>query len=566
MTPSPSPLDLTRTSLRIRARRVLLFGPLLLILVLMALQSWNAYEAAKREAHSAVANLADVLTHTIDNTLVRIHADLGAFATLVNAETMEHRPGLVRATMEQSLRGFDAVLNYRVIDVNGDSVLGVGRSGPEAKLNVADRHWFQVLSQDPSRDFVLSEVLISRVNGKAGIVLARPLQDQTQRFAGAVIAYIDLEWLQRLIDQLDIGDQGLVTLRLRDKAQLVLRRPQVVEQLNESNTGLYPLYQSPVMRADGEFVSAIDQLTRLYAFRGLPHFPLAVVVALSSSHYLSTWHGQALMTGILALILTAIQLSVYRHLNQAYGATVAMATELQRSNLNLERSNAELEEFAYIASHDLQTPLRNIASFSQLLERRYQGQLDQEGREFIDFIVTNATRMSGLIQDLLAYARVSRAEASPPPVDAAVVLQQVLADLGPQISATDGRVEAGPLPWVATSPHQLSSLFTNLIENALKYHHPGRPPEITVTAEPDNGGFWHFRVTDNGIGIAREHWVQIFAIFQRLHTVDSYPGNGVGLALCRRMVHRWGGTIWVESVPGEGSTFHFTAPGQGVNS
>lgn len=560
MTPSPSPLDLAKTSLRIRARRALLFGPLLLILVLLALQSWSAYEGAKREAHSTVANLADVLTHTIDNTLVRIHADLGALATLLNADTLEHRPDLVRATMEQSLRGFDAVLNYRVIDTNGNAVMGVGRAAPDAKLNVADRQWFQEMRQNPNRDFVLSEVLISRASGKAGVVLARPLQDRTQRFAGAVIAYIDLEWLQRLIDQLDIGDQGLVTLRLRENAQLVLRRPQVVEQLNESNTGLFPLYQSPVMRADGEFVSAIDQLTRLYAFRGLPHFPLAVVVALSSNHYLSTWHGQALMTGILALILTAIQLSVYRRLNRAYGDTVAMATELQRSNLNLERSNAELEEFAYIASHDLQTPLRNIASFSQLLERRYHGQLDQEGREFIGFIVTNATRMSGLIQDLLAYARVSRAETSPPPVDSAAVLQQVLADLGPQVSATNGRIEAGPLPWVATSPHQLSSLFANLIENALKYHHPDRPPEITVTAQPDEGGFWHFRVTDNGIGIAREHWDQIFAIFQRLHTVDSYPGNGVGLALCRRMVHRWGGTIWVESVPGEGSTFHFTAP------
>lgn len=557
MTPSPSPLDLARTSIRIRARRALLFGPLLLILGLLAMQSWSAYEGAKREAKSTVANLADVLTHSIDTTLVRIHADLGAFATLMNAGAP---PDMVRATMEQSLRGFDAVLNYRVIDINGDAVLGVGRAAPEAKLNVADRRWFQVLSQNPDRDFVLSEVLISRASGKAGIALARPVRDPEQGFAGAVIAYIDLDWLQSLIEQLDIGEQGLVTLRLRESAQLVLRRPQVVEQLNESNTGLMALYQSPATRADGEFVSAIDNLERLYAFRSLPHFPLAVVVALSRSHYLDTWHGQALMTGILALFLTAIQLTVYRRLNQAYGDTVAMATELQRSNLNLERSNAELEEFAYIASHDLQTPLRNIASFSQLLERRYHGQLDEDGRDFIDFIVTNATRMSGLIQDLLAYARISRTDSQTPPIDSGIVLEQVLADLKPQITATEAHINRGRLPWVTTSPHQLSSLFTNLIENALKYHQPDRPPQIGIFAEPGEGGFWHFRVSDNGIGIAREHWQQIFAIFQRLHTVDAYPGNGVGLALCRRIVHRWGGTIWVESVPGEGSTFHFTAP------
>jgi len=557
---TPSPLDVAKTSLRIRARGPLLFGPLLLILVLLGLQCWGAYEGAKREAHSTVANLADVLTHSIDSTLVRIHADLGAFAALAAAEPLQHRPDLLRATMEQSLRGFDAVLNYRVIDANGDAVIGAGSLSSEAKLNVADRDWFQDLRQNPNRDFVLSEVLISRVNGKAGIVLARPLRNQQQEFAGAVNAYIDLQWLQRLIDQLDIGNQGLVTLRLREKAQLLLRRPQVVEQLNESNTGLLALHLSTATKAEGEFVSAIDHLERLYAFRSLPHFPLAVVVALSSNHYLSSWYHQAVMTGLLALILTVIQLSVYRRLNRAYDDTVVMATELQRSNLNLERSNAELEEFAYIASHDLQTPLRNIASFSQLLARRYHGQLDQEGREFIDFIVTNATRMSGLIQDLLAYARVSRAESSPPAIDSTTVLAQVLADLAPQVAGAAARIESGPLPWVSTSPHQLSSLFTNLIENALKYHHPDRKPEIRISAEPDENGLWHFMVSDNGIGIAREHWDQIFAIFQRLHSIDAYPGNGVGLALCRRMVHRWGGTIWVESVPGEGSTFHFTAP------
>lgn len=557
-----SPLDLAKTSIRIRARGPLLFGPLLLILVLLALQSWSAFDSAKREAKITIANLADVLTHAIDNTLVRIHADLGTYANILSAETLETRLELVRTNMDQSLPRFDAVLSYRVFNAQGDSLLGVGQTGAGAdvKVNVADRAWFQALSQNPERDFVLSEVLVSRASGKAGIVLGRPLRDAQHRFSGAVIAYIDLQWLQKLVDQLNIGDQGLVTLRLREKAQLLLRRPQVVEQLNESNTGLYPLYPSSVQQADGEFVSAIDHLQRLYAFRGLPHFPLAVVVAVNSDKYLEAWYSQALMTAILALILTAIQIMVYRRLHRAYADTVALANELQRSNLNLERSNAELEEFAYIASHDLQTPLRNIASFSQLLARRYQGQLDLEGREFIDFIVTNATRMSGLIQDLLAYARVSRAETAPPNIDAGTVLAQVLADMTPQIKTAQAQVTAGPLPWVATSPHQLSSLFSNLIENALKYHHPERVPEIEIQAKPAEDGLWHFTVRDNGIGIAREHWDQIFAIFQRLHTVDSYPGNGVGLALCRRIVHRWGGTIWVESTLGEGSVFHFTAP------
>ncbi|MBI2240516.1 MAG: hypothetical protein HYU59_06885 [Magnetospirillum gryphiswaldense] len=558
---TPTPLDLAKKSIRIRARGPLLFAPLLLILVLLGLQNWSAYDAAQREARITVANLADVLTLTIDSTLVRIYADLGTFAHILNVASPDSRLDLVRASMDQSLSGFDAVLNYRAFDAKGDSVLGIGRASADMPLNVADRQWFQTLLENPQHDFVLSEVLISRASGKPGIVLARPLRDQNQRFIGAVIGYIDLQWLQRQVDKLNIGDDGLVTLRLREKAQLLLRRPQIITELNESNTGLYALHLSSATRSDGEFVSAIDHLNRLYAFRSLPHFPLAVVVALTDRHYLESWSRQALFTGILALVLTLIQISVYRRLHRAYADTVAMANELQHSNLNLERSNAELEEFAYIASHDLQTPLRNIASFSQLLARRYQSQLDREGREFIDFIVTNATRMSGLIQDLLAYARVSRAEGETPPMESAQVLQQVLADLAPQITALDARVEVGPLPWIATSPHQLSSLFSNLVENALKYRHPDRPPLIRVTAEPAPDGFWHFTVADNGIGIAAEHWEQIFAIFQRLHTVDAYPGNGVGLALCRRIVHRWGGNIWVESRLGEGSSFHFTAPG-----
>lgn len=557
--------DDASTSIRIRARGLLFLGPLLLILGLLAYQSWSGYQAARREAQITVANLADVLTYSIDSSLERIRADLDVFAAMLDADDLAgtltpDKRALVESNMAQSLRGFSAVLNYRAFSPNGDSILGAGRANPQVKLNVADRAWFQQLRDTPERDTVLSDVLISRASGAPGIVFARPVRTNDGRFVGAVNAYIDLDWFQGLIDRLDIGTDGLVTLRHRDDARLLLRRPKVTEQLNESNTGLYTLHTSAITRAEGEFVSAIDSLTRLYAFRRLENYPLTVVVAVSPDHYLKAWRLQAGLTAIIALLLGTIQIATYHRLNRAYGETVAMAEQLRTSNLNLQRSNAELEEFAYIASHDLQTPLRNIASFSQLLERRYKPQLDGEGREFIDFIVTNATRMSGLIQDLLAYARISRLEQAPQSVSVTDVLDQVLTDLAKPISASEARISIAPLPTLTVSEHQLASLLMNLIENAIKYRAPDRPPEIAIAAIADQPGLWHFTVTDNGIGIDEEHWEKIFAIFQRLHSIEAYPGTGIGLALCRRIVHRWGGRIWVQSVPGRGSTFHFTVP------
>lgn len=560
-----SQLDDASTSIRIRARGLLFLGPLLLILGLLAYQSWSGYQAARREAQITVANLADVLSYSIDSSLERIRADLDVFAAMLDADELAGTltPGkraLVETNMAQSLRGFSAVLNYRAFAPNGDSIVAAGRANPQVKLNVADRAWFQQLRDTPERDTVLSDVLISRASGAPGIVFARPVRTDDGRFVGAVNAYIDLDWFQGLIDRLDIGTDGLVTLRHRDDARLLLRRPKVTEQLNESNTGLYTLHTSAIIRAEGEFVSAIDSLTRLYAFRRLENYPLTVVVAVSPDHYLKAWRLQASLTALIALLLGTIQIATYHRLNRAYGETVAMAEQLRTSNLNLQRSNAELEEFAYIASHDLQTPLRNIASFSQLLERRYKPQLGGEGREFIDFIVTNATRMSGLIQDLLAYARVSRLEQAPQPVSVTAVLEQVLIDLAKPIRASEAKINFAPLPTLTVSEHQLASLLMNLIENAIKYRAPDHPPEITIAAILDQPGLWHFTVTDNGIGIDEEHWEKIFAIFQRLHNVEAYPGTGIGLALCRRIVHRWGGRIWVQSVPGQGSTFHFTVP------
>ena len=241
------------------------------------------------------------------------------------------------------------------------------------------------------------------------------------------------------------------------------------------------------------------------------------------------------------------------------------AAALEEHAAELERSNAELAQFAYVASHDLSEPLRMVSSYVQLLARRYSGRLDADADEFIAFAVDGADRMQSLINDLLTYSRVGRAERARGPVDCGEVLGGVLRSLAPMLEEAGAKVDAGNLPVVHGDATQLGQLFQNLVTNAVKYHRPGVAPFITVGAERD-GRAWQVWVTDNGIGIEPRHAERIFSMFQRLHGREAYPGNGIGLAICRKIVELHGGRIWVESAPGGGSSFRFTLadpPGRG---
>ncbi|MBX6369828.1 MAG: PAS-domain containing protein [Rhodospirillales bacterium] len=225
----------------------------------------------------------------------------------------------------------------------------------------------------------------------------------------------------------------------------------------------------------------------------------------------------------------------------------------------LERSNAELEQFAYVASHDLQEPLRMVASYCQLLQRRYKGKLDADADEFIGFAVEGATRMQRMINDLLNYSRVGRKSAGFAPVDLRAAVDTALSGLGAAIEESGARVTVGTLPSVFGEAMLLERLFQNLIANALKFRRDDVKPEIEITAEREEGA-WRICVADNGIGIEPEYAERIFLLFQRLHERSKYPGTGIGLALCKKVVEHHGGRIWVESEPGRGSRFKFTLP------
>lgn len=231
---------------------------------------------------------------------------------------------------------------------------------------------------------------------------------------------------------------------------------------------------------------------------------------------------------------------------------------LARALEDAASSNRELQQFAYIASHDLQEPLRMVTSYLQLLERRYRDELDDDAREFIGFAVEGAKRMQQQIMDLLAYSRVTSRGQPPTPVDASAALAEALTRLELKIAETGAEISIGPLPVVRADPSQLAQVFQNLVGNALTFR-SDEVPRIRVEAV-EEGGAIRFSVSDNGIGIAPEYHDRIFQMFQRLHTRDRYPGSGIGLAIVQRIVERHGGRVWLESTEGEGSTFYFTIP------
>jgi signal transduction histidine kinase len=243
---------------------------------------------------------------------------------------------------------------------------------------------------------------------------------------------------------------------------------------------------------------------------------------------------------------------------QELSATREANADLQAHATELQRSNSELEQFAYVASHDLQEPLRKVASFSQLLQRRYAGKLDARADQYIEFAVDGAKRMQALINDLLAYSRVGRSDREPALVSSDAALTQARANLAEQIEATGATIETGHLPLVLAELPLLMAVFQNLLSNALKFS-GGKPPRVVITARRDEA-FWLFSFSDNGIGIEPEYAERIFVIFQRLHERSAYEGTGIGLAMTRKIIEDFGGRIWLDTTFTDGTRFYFTLP------
>jgi len=232
---------------------------------------------------------------------------------------------------------------------------------------------------------------------------------------------------------------------------------------------------------------------------------------------------------------------------------------LKATVAELARSNAELEQFAYVSSHDLQEPLRTISTFTELLGRKFDGRLDEESREYLGFVQDGVRRMHDLITALLTYSLVSVPSEPPSQIDVGEVFDATLLQMRTAVETAGATITRGPLPRLQADPVQIGQLFQNLLGNALKFS-GDRKPEVRVEAQPAEGGHWQFSVQDNGIGIPAEHRRRVFLLFKRLHQGSEYPGTGLGLAICKKIVERHGGRIWVDATPGGGSTFRFSLP------
>jgi PAS domain S-box-containing protein len=243
------------------------------------------------------------------------------------------------------------------------------------------------------------------------------------------------------------------------------------------------------------------------------------------------------------------------------GYAKILSDETARKQLqdSLTESNSALEQFAYVASHDLQEPLRTLTAYAQLLTRKYADKLDGDAGQYLGFIVSASTRMSALIQDLLTYARLTTEEQRPTSIALDEDLEAALTHLKQAIEESGASVTHDPMPTLAVDRGQMVRLFQNLVGNAVKYRKPDKPTTVHISAE-QKGAEWVFSIRDNGIGFDPKDASAIFAPFKRLHTAEEYPGTGVGLAICRRIVQAQGGRIWAESQPGEGTTFFFTLP------
>ncbi|MGH9552178.1 MAG: sensor histidine kinase, partial [Terriglobales bacterium] len=232
---------------------------------------------------------------------------------------------------------------------------------------------------------------------------------------------------------------------------------------------------------------------------------------------------------------------------------------LQEKLLELQRSNEDLQQFAYVCSHDLQEPLRVISNYNQLLAKRYVNRvLDETAQEFIEFTVDATKRMQGLINDLLAYSRVQTKGQEFRETDCAKVIEDALANLEFAIKESGAQIKCDSLPTVMGDGSQLTQVFQNLVGNAIKFRSE-HTPEINISVG-QQGNKWLFTVSDNGIGFDMKYADRVFVIFQRLHMKETYPGSGIGLAICKKIIERHGGTMWVESAPSKGSSFHFTLP------
>ena len=528
------------------------------VLALVAASLYASYERFQDQAAATSRNTNRLVAQSIAGDIDQVHLVLDSVADEVVRQTSTGHLDIpeISAFLTRQEHRLAMTDSLRISDKDGLVVAGSGSIPPD--IRIEDRDYFQAVRDDSGGNLFISAPTKGRISGKWVLIFASRISLPDGSFGGVAFAPVTIEWFETKFNNLEVGKQGTVVMRgdASRNFDLLARFPHAgyVGQTKVSDTFRARIAANPE-GGTYQAVAGADSIRRTFSYRPIAGYPLITLVGIATDDTYAAWRMDAMKAvGLAAAFILVTTLG---------GVSMLRAwVSLERRTADLARSNADLEQFAYVASHDLQTPLRNIASYSQLLERRYKGRLDDDADEFIGYVVDSAKHLAQMIPDLLDYSRVSTAPRELVPVDLNQTLATVLEKLAPTIREAGADVQVAPLPTILGEPVQAESLFQNLVENALVYRHPDRQPRISVSAAADGPRKWRIAVEDNGIGIEDVYHDKVFVIFQRLNP-ETYPGGtGIGLALCRRIALRFGGNIRLESCLGQGSRFivALTAP------
>ena len=556
------------------------------MVVLAAIHIFYTWRAAENVAESMVQALTRTLEFQTDTTFRSIDNLLLEAVDRINPSQWPNPSQL--QWLQGRLGGFPEARNLLVVGPDGKTAgPGVSSAGLiGAPLDVSDRQHFRFHRNHPdNKRLIVGDPIVDRLDGRQIIPLSRAMVDDKGRFKGMVSIGIDPNYMVKALESLMIEEAGGISV-IRSDGVFLARLPDQYGSFGRTvaSSPLFSQYLAKSSSGIARFVSVADGNAKIVAYRALERYPVLVTVGITEkSAYAHFWTETAwTIASFLILAGSLYRLAMLSDLREHSRTTLAarlerqseaLEQEVQERTRHLEEakaeseqrarqlaiSNADLEHFAHVASHDLQEPLRTVTSFVQLLEQRCRDNLDSESRDYIHFAVDGAKRMHALIQDLLAYSRITTLGGALTACDLSQVVAEAMGDLELSIVETKAAITVGPMPVLNCDRGQMTSLFLNLIGNAIKYRKPGSAPVIDITAKME-GNEWVFRVRDEGIGLDIRYKDRIFIIFQRLHGSGAYEGTGIGLAICKRIVERHQGRIWVESEPDKGATFAFTLP------
>lgn len=529
-------------------------------------------ETLVHERGADLARTAAVVADTLDRILFERLGDVTILAASSAVQAGASEEITTKLHLYRGIYGYYSWL--AVADQDGRIVSQTDQAGPvDTSSADAKSGWFE----DVRRTGSIS-LLDAHVSREAGAVMAvgfsAPIYGPRGEFRGAVTARMPLDKLRALIDR-----EGALRYQEGERYDWLLldRAGTVISEASKEEVGYRGLDLTSVRAADTDpskpgFLEELHQrrgvpvLTGYAKTRGYGNFPgfnWTVLVRIDRDHAYAPINRFVWTVGLISLLLVAplagFGIWASWQLIRERRSLRQTQKELRSSVAELTRSNKDLQQFAYVASHDLQEPLRMVASYTQLLQKRFKGKLDADADDFIGYAVEGAKRMQRLITDLLTYSRVTTQGNAFQPVDCHAVFGQAVNDLRLAIEEAGAAVTYDRLPVVMGDAAQLGQLFQNLVFNAIKFRRDEEPPRVHAAAALRQGE-WLFSIRDNGIGIDPQYADRIFVIFQRLHNPDEYPGTGIGLALCKKIVEHHGGRIWVESQLGQGATFCFTLP------